>query len=131
MAKKPPSKTETTTKSSKVVPGRKATGSKIQSSPNSPRIKAEKSQSAPLSAVSAKAPSTGMTPPKRKDLSTPVAETKREAPTNPPETPSVLDYQEQRARIARRAYELYEERCPPDADVRDWLRAEREIMKKP
>ena len=46
-------------------------------------------------------------------------------------TPSVLDFQEQRARIARRAYELYEERCPPDADVQDWLRAERELMGKP
>lgn len=45
--------------------------------------------------------------------------------------PSVLDYQEQRARIARRAYELYEERCPPDGEVQDWIRAEREIMQKP
>ena len=60
----------------------------------------------------------------------PEAVTKTKDSTNEPAIPSVLDYQEQRARIARRAYELYEERCPPGADVQDWLRAEREIMQK-
>ena len=46
------------------------------------------------------------------------------------ENDSVLFFQEQRARIALRAYELYEERCRIGADVQDWLRAEREIMGK-
>ena len=45
-------------------------------------------------------------------------------------TQSVLYYQEQRARIAGRAYEFYEERCRIGEDVLDWLRAEREIMQK-
>ena len=32
------------------------------------------------------------------------------------------------ARIARRAYEIYEERCRLGASLQDWLRAEREVL---
>lgn len=33
-----------------------------------------------------------------------------------------------KARIARRAFEIYEERCQLGASLQDWLRAEREIL---
>ncbi|MDT7041713.1 DUF2934 domain-containing protein [Candidatus Nitronereus thalassa] len=32
------------------------------------------------------------------------------------------------ARIAQRAYEIYEERCRLGASLQDWLRAEREVL---
>jgi Protein of unknown function (DUF2934) len=32
------------------------------------------------------------------------------------------------ARIARRAYEFYEERCRLGASLQDWVRAEREVL---
>lgn len=58
------------------------------------------------------------------------ANQKSKSPTRAKESSpqSVLFYQEKRARIARRAYELYEERCRVGEDVLDWLRAEGEIM---
>jgi hypothetical protein len=66
--------------------------------------------------------------PKRKSPTSRGSENLSVSPNNPrPVTPDVMDWNTQ-ARIAARAYEMYEERMHLGASLQDWVRAEQEIL---
>ena len=132
MAKKPETGIKNSTKPAKAAGTsvRKETGNKKQFLSKPVKSKADKPKPDKKKSMSSKSISATTNPTEVIRSSKSGTGLKTKTPPGDPALPSVLDYQEQRARIARRAYELWEERCPPNGDVLDWLRAEHEIMGK-